>query len=209
MTSKSIPSQLPSSLRTIGISSHCEVGELVFRCALEDDVFGGKPKQLRLHGLIGALRHGRVSRRHVEAVGHRGFDVPEIKQQRRCRVAQERRADHHDEYRGDRDAGKAGRPLLQRRLIGAARGIHPDACVDRLLDDLADERFRLGGDTAVAARLHRAEQRRLQRRLMLFEVERHLLVAHLPAQRPDHEPQRGGNEAGGKTNARNDDGGRW
>ena len=84
---------------------------------------------------------------------------------------------------------RAPRVALAAAALDASRPQSIRAHLDRLFDDAFDEglRFRRGR----AARLYRAQQRRLKRRLVLFEIERHLLVSDLAAQRPHEEPVNG------------------
>jgi hypothetical protein len=62
-----------------------------------------------------------------------------------------------------------------------------------LLDD-APHKCRRFRHVSALTGFHRAQQRGLQRRLVLFEVEGHLLVGHFPPQRKEQEPVRRGCE---------------
>jgi hypothetical protein len=68
------------------------------------------------------------------------------------------------------------------------RGIDARAGFDRLFDHAPHEGRRFGHESG-AIGLDRAQQRRLQRRLVLLEVERHLFVGDPTPQRPDEEPR--------------------
>jgi hypothetical protein len=74
------------------------------------------------------------------------------------------------------------------------------AHLEGLLDDAFDERL---GFTAVAAtvRLDRAQQRRLQRRLVLLQVQRDLFIGDLATERTNEEVPDRGQQGEGKQHA--------
>ncbi len=80
---------------------------------------------------------------------------------------------------------------LQRPHLDAMRGVEPGARLDGLLDHSFDESLGFGR-VARAVRLHRAQQRRLQRRFVLLEIQGDLFIGDAPAQRSKEEDiQRG------------------
>ena len=123
----------------------------------------------------------------LDAVWRRGLDVRRHHQHRRHGVAQERRTEPERQQRNHRHRGQRRRVATQRLLLHASGCVHPHAGFDRLFDDAPDERRRFRHVPALT-RLDRAQQRRLERRLVLFEVERHLLVGHAASQRNEEEP---------------------
>ena len=140
--------------------------------------------QLRGDRLVGAARNRRVARRHLDAVGRRGFDAARDHQQRRERVAHVGGAEQEDRH-GDREhaAERAGI---------AADGIALDATavferahlLDGVLHQLPHERRRRGRLPGPLG-FHGADDRRLERRFVLLEIQGDLLVGHAAQQRPD------------------------
>jgi hypothetical protein len=64
------------------------------------------------------------------------------------------------------------------------------------------------GDAALSPGLgHRGHERGLERRLVLFEIERHLLVGHLAQQGPREEPARRAHQQHAGDDAEPEDGG--
>ena len=92
----------------------------------------------------------------------------------------------------------------ERTHLDAVRRIQIRAHLERLFDDAFDEGFRFRW-VSRAAGLYCAEQRRLKRRLVLFQVERHLLVSHALPERTDKEPEDGSRQGDGQCHASQQD----
>jgi hypothetical protein len=101
-------------------------------------------------------------------------------------MAEERRPEQHGQDRRRHDAGEDGAVGAQRLVLRATSGVRLAALLDGLGDELLDERARFPVPS-LAARLDRADEHRLERRLLLFEIQRDLIVGDPAPQRPDDE----------------------
>src|ERR1051325_9021685 len=95
-------------------------------------------------------------------------------------------------------------PLTRNGPCSARRG-GGTALLDRLLHELFDERRRFPVPS-LAARLHRADEHRLQRRLFLLEVEGDLVGGDAAPQRLHEEEIGGPDDRGREHEAREQDG---
>ena len=162
-------------------------------------------------GLVGAAGHGGVARGHVDAVRAGRLDVAGRQQERADPVPQvvgtEQQQQDGAGGRGRQQAGRAGELLL----LDVAPHVGVAHLLDGRFDEAAHDLRRVvepGGALALLGLLHGAQQRGLQRRLMLLQVERHALVRDAPRHRPDEQPPAGGNQHQVGHDAERDDGGR-
>ena len=184
-----MPSYDPFSALTIGTRSNALADPLRIRMAASA---ASKPDERGADHLIGALGDGRVAGLDLDAVRRRGLDVARDDEDRRQRVTEIRRTEREerDRRRGDR----AGDPdvALHRLALDALALLDLVHALDRVFDQAADQLRRpVAGPLG---RFHRAEDRRIERRLVLFEIQRDLFVGDLARQRPREEPRAGGDE---------------
>ena len=172
---------------------------------------GGESGQVRRHGDVRAARHGGVPRLHVDAVRARGLDARHGDQHRERALAQIGRPDREDRGRRNRDAAHHGDRAPEAAPLEAAAQVGFLAFLDRGFDEPFEHGRRLAGLLRVArgrSCVDRAEQQLVQRRFVLLEVERHLLVADPPGQRPHEEEPAEAGQHEIRHDARGDDGGR-
>ncbi len=156
--------------------------------------------------LVGAARHGGISRGDVDAIRRGGFDGARDDQERRERLTEIRGAERKNrERRGGDDAG--GHRVAAKRLpLDAATILDFLAALERRLEQPPHQRRRHLLRTAGTLRVQRGDDRRLERRLVFFEVERDLFVADLAQQWTDDEPAGGRENRDADNNAEGEDG---
>ena len=131
---------------------------------------------------------------------------PEVRRKREQggrSVADELWSTQHGEHGNDAHNGERRRIAPHRLALDASRGVDSGAFLYGLLDDSPHERRGFG--VAGTARFNGADERGLQRRLVFFEVQRHLLVGHPATHRPDQEPRHRCDERDGERHAPRDD----
>ena len=171
-------------------------------------LLGVEPGQLRGNGLVRAARHGRVAGRDLDAIGGGRQDVARHDEQRRQRVAEVRGTEPEERDGADGERRERQAVAAHRHALDAAPAFNLLALVHRRLDELADERRRVRRVGAAVARFDGADDGRLQGRLVLFEVERDLLVARAAHQRPHEQVADQAHERDAQDDAEGDDGAR-
>ena len=157
------------------------------------DVVRLETGELRGHRQVGPAGDGDVARLDRDAVGAGLVEVSGGGHQRRRAVLQVRRPEDEREQgrgRGRRQPARGPPDLLP--LDGGAQVEVLTALDGRAHEPLDEGRRVVGALGAVSALglFESAQQARVERRLVLFEVERHPLVGHPPGQGPHHVPER-------------------
>ena len=184
-TSNTAPSYLPSSFGTSGTGSNSPVG---VRRTIRTTSSDPNPTSDGSDRLVRAFRNRGVARRAPQC----GTETRPARSPR----AASRTAHVRMNAGPTSDASSATTAIAPRatpfrcsgRMLDAMRGVEVRAHLERLFHDPLHER-RGFGRVARAARLHRAEQRRLERRLVLLEIQRHLFIGDSLPQRTDEEPE--------------------
>ena len=169
-------------------------------------LLGVEPGQVRGNGLVRAARHRRVAGRDLDAIGGGRQDVARHDEQRRQRVPEVRGTEPEERDGADGERRERQAVAAHRHALDAAPAFNLLALVHRRLDELAHERRRVRRVGASAARFDGADDPRLQGRLVLFEVERDLLVARAAHQRPHEEVADQAHERDAQDDAEGDDG---
>ena len=180
-----MPSYAPFSARTIGTRSKASLG--VFRVKTDASP-ASKPWSVARDGLIGALGHRGAARRHVDAIRRGRFDIARDDEQRGQRVTKVGRTKRKQREGGDCHHTRCGRVAANRRFLDAAAVVDVVDTLHRAFDQLAHQRRRHLVRASGALGLEGRDDRRLEGGLVLLEIERDLIVAHLAHQRTNQEP---------------------
>ena len=171
-------------------------------------ILRGEADQLRADRLVGAARHFRGARRHVDAVRARRLCGAIDDEQRRQTVTQVRRTERDDERRNGGDCRERDPVAAHRCAFDDAAALHGATLLDRLLDELLDQTRRMIRRAAVGGRLDGADDGGFERRIAFLEVHRHLRVGHAAAERPDESVHEQRDEDGDRDDAKRDNRGR-
>ena len=109
-------------------------------------------------------------------------------EQRRHAVAKKLWAEHHQQRRSHKAAAERERQTPHHFATDGLAVVERAHLRDRILDDAIEQRlrhFRLARARRFRRHLHRTDQLFLQRRILLFDVERDLIVGDAAAQRPE------------------------
>ena len=170
-------------------------------------ILRGEPDQLRPNRLIAAARHLDTAWRHVDPVRTGGFRAARDDQERRQPVPQVAGTQGHDHRRDRGDGGEGERVPPDRCVVGGVAAFNRYAAIDGLLDEAVDQLGRVIGRSAVGCRFNGADDGRLERRIALLQIHRHLRIGDAAAQRPYQSIRQQPHEDGDGDDAKRDNGG--
>ena len=172
------------------------------------DVAGLEPEELRGHREVGPAGDGDVARLDRDAVGAGLVEIAAGRHQRRRAVLQIGRSEDEREEGGGGNQGQPARRSPNLLPLDRRLQIEVLAALDRRAHEPLDEGGRIVGALGAVAPLRLfqgAQQARVERRLVLFKVERHPLVGHPPGQGPDQVPERQPGQGQPRQGAERDD----
>src|SRR6185503_43913 len=156
---------------------------LVLRLHPDANVIRPEPGQLRHDRLVRSLRDFLVTGRHIDGVGARGFRALREHQKRGRALPQELGTDDEEEGAGGGDRAQRHGAALHAHAADGLAAVNLLGLLDGLRDELVhDDRRHVRRRSEV----HGGQNRGLQLRLVLFNVEGNLKVRHALAHRAHH-----------------------
>ena len=171
----------------------------------QDGIRRIETRKLRGDDLVRAARDGRIARLDRDPVRHGRFYVTREHEQGGSGMPQIRRTEGDQ---GDRGCGHGGdrRRIASHRLpLDPLPVFDGSRLFDRFFDQLSHQRLRMRR-RRVPPGFDGADDRRLQGRLVLLEIHRHLLVGHPPQQRSNEQIRDQRRDCRGQDDAEGDDG---
>ena len=162
------------------------VAALALGAGVQHDVVGVEAVRDGAHHEVGVARDGGVAGLERDAVGVDRLRRADREEERVHAVAQEAGAERQEEDGREREAAEHTRRDPDRPLLDPLPVVDAPALARGLPDHLAEELRFL--EPAVAGGLHGGHELRLERGLVLLQVERDPFVGHAPDEGPEHRP---------------------